>query len=198
MALCVGACLCHWSIAAKAESGDQAITLPIFSQRISFHTPKEWRLLGETAGQSTYSASFLPVSESLSNWKSMITVHGFRKPEKERRIGTIFGEVVEQYQARCRTALVTDKWSSYKVGTQDVLVFAIECNEDLRGAQERGYFLVIQGKPSLYVLAYAEHGAQRGGNHELKPRQFLELIAPVRLCDAGAVGKCAELALAKP
>lgn len=121
---------------------------------------------------------FVPKTDSLKNWTSMVTIQAF-KASPDLKPGKFLIEFGEKYAAVCpalsHTNVLNGSANGYKVS-----LLAIQCPQNpTTGKPENLYVRAIQGDDSFYSIQYAY-------DHPLTPDEKValgEYLESVIVCD---------------
>ena len=147
--------------------------LAIFSQSLSFNLPANWKLAHSEQQQAMFSAEYLPQSQELQTWSSMLCIQGFKDLSEDISPQEFLNSMAGVYLESCQGDMVFEEVASDSINGHDTASAIIGCtkmpNSHVRDSNqsvfdapvmlgEIGYYTAIRGKQDLYLL----HKSLRG------------------------------------
>ncbi|ABV88523.1 hypothetical protein [Shewanella pealeana] len=191
-----------WVSAGSAETqvAKAPKKLAIFSQTLNFNLPLDWKLAYTQQQGTMYSAEFVPASEALHTWSSMLCVQGFKDVAQDVSPQAFLETMAAVYFERCQGETVLESLPSEPLNNHETASAIIGCtvipNSHLKSAAaigtnkvvtqgEIGHYIVVRGKQDLYLIHKSIRGEAftkqnppiQAHNHQ----EFLSSITPLSL-----------------
>jgi hypothetical protein len=171
-----------------------AAVIPIYSQKISFILPTDWKSAFQDQRSGAFLIEFIPQDEVLENWQNLFTIQGFEKlADKTKPIDFLDGLALRLKES-CGQYSVYEQLGHLTVSKHKAFAAIMGCSNSVvtknssekKGKSELGYYLAIQGQQDYYLI----HKSIRGDsfdkdNMPIKPDNAEEFIAgfmPIELC----------------
>lgn len=174
--------------------------LAIFSQTIHFSLPLDWKLAFSQQQGAMYSAEFVPNTQSLHSWSSMLCVQGFKGMAENIEPQTFIETMAEVYLESCQGEMVFEPLVSSALNGHETARAIIGCtnmpNTHIKSVDgiafkenstlgEIGYYMAVRGKHDLFLI----HKSVRGDafNKDNPPfqaenyQEFLSTNLPISL-----------------
>lgn len=174
--------------------------LPIFSQKLSFYLPNDWRLAFSQSENGMFSAEFLPPKEQLQNWSSMVCIQGFKDLSANIDPRYFLDMMAEAYRDNCHGDVLYVRVDDEFIDGHETASAIMGCtrmpNTHLKGLQanaykalehlgEIGHYTAVKGENDLYLI----HKSMRGEEFTSASapigianyREFMSAITPFKL-----------------
>lgn len=174
-----------------------AAVIPIFSQKIAFNLPTNWKAVFEDQQEGSYMIEFIPQEETIEQWKNLFTIQAFENlAGKTTPIDFLNGMAVRIKDA-CGEYAVFEQLGSMTVTNHQAYAVIMGCSNtpdaqgvfSEQGQSEFGYYLTIKGQSDFYLI----HKLVRGNTFDVdklpvnkgNAAEFISEFMPIDLCQAG-------------
>ena len=197
---------CHFSMGAYASETTESsidkspMQLSIFSQKLSFFLPNDWKLAYTQREDGMFSAEFLPQVEGLNNWSSMVCIQGFEGMAVNIKPDDFLDTMVATYRDNCSGEVIYERVDNEFINGHQTASAIIGCtrmpNTHLNGLEidfykepqrlsEIGFYTAISGEKDLYLI----HKSLRGNEfntistlvEKKNYREFMSAVSPFNL-----------------
>ncbi|MFT5395944.1 MAG: hypothetical protein ACI85N_001132 [Gammaproteobacteria bacterium] len=168
--------------------------IPIFSQKISFNLPTDWKTAFQDERSGAFLIEFIPEDEILDNWQKMFTIQGFEQlADKTKPIDFLDG-LAQRLKESCGQHSIYEQLGDLTVSKHKAFAAIMGCSNSLdaknssakKGKSELGYYIAIQGQQDYYLI----HKSVRGdsfdkGNMPINldnADDYLAEFMPIELC----------------
>ena len=174
-----------------------SVVIPIFSQKVSFNLPTNWKAVFEDQQAGSYMIEFTPQGEVIDNWKNIFTVQGFENLADKTMPVEFLNAIAVRFKETCGEYSVFEQLGPTTVTGHLAFAVVMGCsnmpdaqgNITKEGQSELGFYLSIKGKHDYYLI----HKLIRGGvfNTDELPinksnaAAFISEFMPIDLCQAG-------------
>ncbi|GIU04895.1 MULTISPECIES: hypothetical protein [unclassified Shewanella] len=193
------------SYGVSAEAAEKQVAkapqqLAIFSQTLNFNLPLDWKLAYSHQQGTMYSAEFVPASQALHTWSSMLCVQGFKDVAEDVSPQAFLETMAAVYFESCQGDTVLEDLPSEPLNDHETASAIIGCtkmpNSHLKSTKaisanevatqgEIGHYIVVRGKQDLYLIHKSIRGEAftkqnppiQADNHQ----EFLSTITPLSL-----------------
>lgn len=197
---------CSFSVNAYAsEATDSSFNktpklLPIFSQKLSFFLPNDWKLAYTHLEDGMFSAEFLPQSEGLHNWSSMVCIQGFEGLSANIAPEEFLDTMVDTYRESCSGEVIYQRVDDEYINGYQTASAIIGCtqmpNSHLNELQidfysepphlsEIGFYTAVSGERDLYLIHKSLRGAEfkaiTAPIEKTNYREFMSTVSPINL-----------------
>ena len=177
--------------------------IPIYSQRIAFNLPTDWKVAFQDQNEQMFMIEFIPKNENIENWTNMVSVQGFKNFASQVSSKQFLDHLAAKFESTCTDALVYKNIDSPLIDGYQSSTAILGC-ADLpsahhtglkAGQSEIGYYYSIQGKKDIYLI----HKSIRGNAFESEASpltreniaSFINPFMPIELCNNnGAQTEC--------
>ncbi len=192
---------CHFSMGAYASETTESsidkspIQLSIFSQKLSFFLPDDWKLAYTQIEDGMYSAEFLPQVEGLNNWSSMVCIQGFEGMAANIKPEDFLDTMVDTYRDNCSGEVIYERVDNEFINGHQTASAIIGCtrmpNSHLNGLEidfynepqrlsEIGFYTAISGEEDLYLIHKSLRGAEFNAiNTWVEKKNYHEFMSAV-------------------
>jgi len=174
-----------------------AAVIPIFSQKVSFNLPSNWKAGFQNERSGAFLMEFIPQDEVLENWVNLFTIQGFEKlADKTKPIDFLDG-LAQRLKESCGQNSVYEQLGHLTVSKHKAFSAIMGCSNSLdaknssakKGKSELGYYIAIQGQHDYFLI----HKSIRGDAFDkddtpINPDNAEEFIAefmPIEICQLG-------------
>lgn len=174
-----------------------AAVIPIFSQKVSFHLPKNWKAAFQGQRSGAFLVEFIPQDEVIENWENLFTIQGFEKlADKTKPIDFLDGLALRLKES-CGQHSIYEQLGHLTVSKHKAFAAIMGCSNSAdaknslakKGKSELGYYIAIQGQQDYYLI----HKSIRGTSFDKDDMpittsnadDFIEEFMPIELCQAG-------------
>ena len=174
-----------------------AAVIPVYSQKISFNLPTDWKAAFQDQRSGAFLVEFIPQGEVLENWQNLFTIQGFEKlADKTKPIDFLDGLALRLKES-CGQYSVYEQLGHLTVSKHKAFSAIMGCSNSpdaknssaKKGKSELGYYIAIQGQHDYFLI----HKSIRGDsfdkdNAPINPDNADEFIAefmPIELCQLG-------------
>ncbi|MGS0674880.1 hypothetical protein [Shewanella sp. 125m-1] len=174
--------------------------LAIFSQTFNFSLPLDWKLAYSNQQETMFSAEFVPASQALQTWSSMLCVQGFKGIAEDVSPQKFLETMAEVYFDSCQGETVFETLQSEPLNGHEAASAIIGCTkmpnshiksvagiayDEVQTLGEIGHYTAIRGKLDLYLIHKSIRGdAFSKENPPIKAQnqqEFLSSITPLSL-----------------
>ena len=186
------------SVDAVPEDGKSAAAvIPVFSQKVSFNLPANWKAAFQDQRSGAFLIEFIPQDEVLENWQNLFTIQGFEKlADKTKPIGFLDG-LAQRLKESCGQYSVYEQLGHLTVSKHKAFAAIMGCSNSpdaknssaKKGKSELGYYIAIQGQHDYFLI----HKSIRGESFDKdnapinldNADDFIEEFMPIELCQLG-------------
>ena len=171
--------------------------IPIFSQKISFKLPTDWKTAFQNEGSGAFLIEFIPEDEILDNWQKMFAIQGFEKTADKTKPIDILDGLAQRLKESCGQHSIYEQLGHLTVSKHKAFAAIMGCSNSLdaknssakKGKSELGYYIAIQGQDDYFLIHKSIRGASfEKGDMPINPDNAEDFIAefmPIKLCQAG-------------
>ncbi|MGS0682099.1 hypothetical protein ACVBIL_13135 [Shewanella sp. 125m-7] len=181
--------------AIKVEVDKTPQQLAIFSQTFNFSLPLDWKLAFTNQQDDMFSAEFVPASQTLQTWSSMLCVQGFKGLTEDISPQAFLQTMAEVYFESCQGESVFEALASEPLNDHQTASAIIGCtnmpNSHINSVQgiaygkvltqgEIGHYTAVRGEQDLYLI----HKSIRGEvftkeNPPIKAQNYQEFLSTI-------------------
>ncbi len=174
--------------------------LPIFSQKLSFFLPNDWKLAYTQLEDGMFSAEFLPQTEGLHNWSSMVCIQGFEGMSANIKPEDFLDTMVDTYRDSCNGEVIYERVDDEFINdyqTASAIIgctrmpnshlneFEIDFYEEPQRLSEIGYYTAVSGDKDLYLIHKSLRGTEfntiTAPIEKANYREFMSAVSPFNL-----------------
>ncbi|PKG56219.1 hypothetical protein CXF83_06735 [Shewanella sp. Choline-02u-19] len=174
--------------------------LPIFSQKLSFYLPHDWKLAFSQSEDGMFTAEFLPKNEQLRNWSSMVCIQGFKDLSANIEPSDFLDTMAEAYRDNCYGDVLYERVDDEFIDGHQTASAIMGCtrmpNTHLNGLQanvykalehlgEIGHYTAVKGENDLYLIHKSMRGEEFTSTsapvERANYREFMSAITPFKL-----------------
>lgn len=168
--------------------------IPIYSQKISFKLPTDWKTAFQDQRSGAFLIEFIPQDEILENWQKMFTIQGFEKRADKTKPIEILDGLALRLKESCGQYSVYEQLGHLTISKHKAFAAIMGCSKSLdaknssakKGKSELGYYIAIQGQQDYYLI----HKSIRGDSFDKgtmpinldNADEFLAEFMPIQLC----------------
>jgi hypothetical protein len=168
--------------------------IPIFSQKVSFKLPTNWKVAFENQQSDSYMIEFIPKSESINIWENLLTIQGFKNLADRMTPENFLDDLVVSYKGICDDAFIFEKLGLIDITGHQAFAAIIGCanlpdpqgNYSKEGQSELGYYISIKGENDFYLIHKSISGNAFNINespiNKDNTSEFMALFLPIELC----------------
>lgn len=171
-----------------------AAEVPIYSQKIRFQLPSDWKHIFTDQTDDSYLIEFIPKKSSLENWTDLFSLQGHKGFKGSLTPEQVSNNIATGFVKTCPKTAIYTKLGARKIDGHDAFLSVIGCSNMpsdgvaglKKGMSEISYYVVMQGDADLYVA----HKSVRGVG--FKPNKFppfveasiegMKLFFPFKFC----------------
>ena len=171
--------------------------IPIYSQKVSFNLPTNWKAVFEDQQSGSYMIEFIPQGEVIDNWKNLFTVQGFENLADKTTPEGFLNAMAVRFQETCGEYSVFEKLGSMNITDHQAFAAIIGCsnipdaegNINKEGQSELGYYISIKGQYDYFLI----HKSIKGDAFDTdelpinrsNAAAFISEFMPIDICRAG-------------
>lgn len=160
--------------------------IPIYSQKVKFNLPNQWKPVFEKAYPTSYIFEMIPQNETLDKWTEMLTVQGLKGMASTISLEQSLIFIANLHKKSCKDKVIFKLLEKDKISGFDAQHAIIGCGNSQENIGEIAYFIAVKGKDDIYMF----HKAMRGNafpytNPPLtkeNSKSFISDFLPIRLC----------------
>lgn len=137
-----------------------AITIPIFSQKVSFDIEKSWKPGWQSPkNPGSYTMELIPGNETVQSWTKMVTVSGFKDFAKKFSIEEAYKLEADSVAKACPKEFVNKMIPVKNPQGYESVSAIIGCSKhpQLKDRNEVGFYTFVKGKSDVYMLKKSFH-----------------------------------------
>ncbi len=171
--------------------------IPVFSQKVSFTLPTNWKAVFEDQQNGAYIIEFIPEGENIDYWQNLFTVQGFENIADKTTPIDFLNSIAFHLKEACGENALFDKIGPMNVTGHNAFAVVMGCtrmpntegdiNENTHS--EFGYYLSIQGEKDYYLIHKQIRGeAIDTGKLPINKENaaaFISGFMPIDLCKGG-------------
>ncbi|GJM05225.1 MAG: hypothetical protein DHS20C09_12160 [marine bacterium B5-7] len=174
-----------------------ASVIPVFSQKVSFNLPGDWKAAFQDQRSGAFLIEFIPQDETIENWENLFSIQGFEKlADKTKPIDFLDGLTLRLKES-CGEYSVYEQLGHFTVSNHKAFAAIMGCSNSVatknspakKGKSELGYYIAIQGLHDYYLLHKSIRGASfKKGDMPINSGNADDFIAefmPIELCRSG-------------
>ncbi|MGL1922708.1 MAG: hypothetical protein OCD03_16960 [Hyphomicrobiales bacterium] len=152
---------------APIQQNFLTVEVPIYSQKLRFKLPTDWKHANTSQNEKTYLIEFVPKGEGLSDWKNLFSLQGVKDFDPAIKPEDVANSVASSFAEICPKTVVFTKIGARFLNDQEAFLAIIGCAdmpEDnptglKKGMAEISYYVFIKGKRDLYIAHKSIRGA---------------------------------------
>ncbi len=179
------------------EGAKSAAVIPVYSQKVSFNLPTDWKAAYQDQRSGAFLIEFIPQDEIIENWENLFTIQGFEKlADKTKPIDFLDG-LAQRLKESCGQYSVYEQLGHMTVSKYKAFAAIMGCanspdpknSSANKGKSELGYYIAIQGQQDYFLI----HKSIRGDSFDKDKApinlnnadDFIAEFMPIEVCQSG-------------
>jgi len=174
-----------------------AAVIPIYSQKVSFNLPTDWKAAFQDERSGAFLVEFIPKGEEIEKWQNLFTIQGFEQlADKTKPIDFLDG-LAQRLKESCGQYSIYEQLGHLTVSKHKAFAAIMGCSNSIdannnvakKETSELGYYIAIQGEKDYYLI----HKSIRGDSFDKanspinidNAEDFIAEFMPIELCQLG-------------
>ena len=173
-----------------------AAVVPVFSQKVSFNLPTNWKAVYENKKSGAYLIEFIPQDEVIEDWENLFTIQGFENLADKTTPMEFLNGMAARLRDVCGEHFVFEELGPISISGYKAFDAILGCakmpeamNHSDKELSELGYYVSIKGEQDYFLI----HKMIRGdafSKDELPINKsnagdFISEFMPFDICQAG-------------